>query len=176
VLALLVIGSFWISRKGPDETRGPTPGLDLELDYALTDFEILSFDLQGRPAYLLRAPRFTSDASTGQGWISEPQIEVHNQGQLWHIIADAATVTRDRERVRLEGEVDLYRHGPKRSDWLAMSSSEVTLEVTPRLAWSTQFVELMDAGSRMTANGFSVDMLKNTYLLQSDVKGSYAVQ
>jgi hypothetical protein len=34
----------------------------------------------------------------------------------------------------------------------------------------------MDAGSRMTANGFSVDMLKNTYLLQRDVKGSYAVQ
>jgi LPS export ABC transporter protein LptC len=176
VLAVLTVGSFWIARKAPEQERGPTPGLDLELDYALSEFEIQSFDLQGTPAYLLRAPRFTSDSRTGEGHIDDPQIELHNAGFLWHIIADVATVTRDRQRVTLEGEVDLYRSGSKPTDWLAMSSSEVTLEITPRIAWSNQFVELMDSSSRLTATGFSVDMLNSSYRLQDDVKGNYAIQ
>jgi LPS export ABC transporter protein LptC len=176
VLAVLVSGSFWISRNGPEENLGPTPGLDLELDYALSDFEVQSYDLQGQPAYRLRSPRFTSDASTGQGRITDPQIDIHHEGYRWHIIADAATVTRDRERVQLEGEVDLFRQGAQQSDWLAVTTSEVTLEVTPRVAWSTQYVELMDAASRMTATGFSIDMLNNNYRLQEDVKGNYAIQ
>ena len=176
VLAVLVIGSFWIARKGAEEDRGPTPGLDLELDYALSDFEIQSFDLQGKPAYQLRAPRFTSDTRTGQGRIADPQIDLHDAGFQWHIIADVATVTRDRQRVSLEGEVDLYRSGPRPSDWLAMSSSDVTLEITPRIAWSEQFVEVMDSSSRLTATGFSVDMLNSSYRLLDDVKGNYAIQ
>lgn len=176
VLTLLVFGSFWLTRQGPEEERGPTPGLDLELDYALSDFEIQSFDPQGQPAYRLRAPRFTSDSRTGQGRIIDPQIEVHHEGFRWQIVAEAATVTRDRERVSLEGEVELYRHGAGPQDWLAMNSSEVTLEVTPRVAWSTQFVELMDSNSRLTATGFSVDMLNNQFRLQHDVKGNYAIQ
>jgi len=176
VLAALALGSFWIAGRGPEQDPGPTPGLDLELNYALSDFEVQSYDLQGQPAYRLRSPRFTSDAATGVGRILDPQIDIHNEGFRWHIIADAATVTRDRERVRLEGAVDLFRQGESETDWLAVSTSDVTLEVTPRIAWSTQHVELVDTASRMTATGFSIDMLNNSYRLQDNVKGNYAIQ
>lgn len=176
VLTVLALGSFWIARKGPEEDLGPTPGLDLELNYALSNFEVQSYDLLGQPAYRLRSPRFTNDALTGQGRITDPQIDIHHEGFRWHIIADTATVTSDRERVLLEGAVDLFRQGEGTSDWLAVSTSDVTLEVTPRIAWSTQYVELMDAASRMTATGFSVDMLNDSYRLQENVKGSYAIQ
>lgn len=174
-LAVLSVGSFWLARQVGEQDQGPIEGFDADLNYALRNFEFQSYDQLGRPAFLVRSSRFTSNTLTGEGWIEEPQMEVHQEGFLWHIIADSATVTNDREYVHLKGEVDIYRSGPSNNDWLAMSSSEVTLEVTPRIARSDTFVEVMDNSSRMTATGFTIDMRSNQYHLQRDVKGSYAI-
>jgi len=59
---------------------------------------------------------------------------------------------------------------------LTVDTSEVTLEVTPRIARSEQFVEVNDADSRLTATGFSVNMTNDNYQLASDVKGRYDLQ
>lgn len=176
VLSLLLAISIWASRRNQEIDNAPTAGLDTRLNYALSNFEFRWFDKAGQPAVLLTSPRFTSDTASGQGLVINPVLEVHNEGIQWNIIADSATVTSDREIIHLAGEVHLTRRTPPPAGLLTVDSSEVTLEVTPRIARSEQYVEVIDADSQLTATGFSVDLISNNYQLTSDVKGSYDIR
>jgi len=175
VLSLLLIVSIWAGRQGQEADNAPTAGLDLRLDYALSNFEYRWFDKAGRPAILLTSPRYTNDTATGQGLALSPVLDVHYEGAQWNIIADSATVSQDRETIHLSGDVHLTRETPLQVGAMTVDSSEVTLDVTPRIARSRQHVEIDEAGNRLSATGFSVDMKHDKYQLMNDVKGIYAI-
>jgi LPS export ABC transporter protein LptC len=175
-LSLLLAISIWAGHRSQDSDNAPTAGLDLRLDYALSNFEFRWFDAEGQPAILLTSPRFTSDTASGEGLAIDPVLDVNYEGAQWNIIADSATVSNDREIIRLSGDVHLLRIAQSPSGPMTVDSSNVTLEITPRIARSGQYVEVKDASSRLTATGFSVDMKNNNYQLMSDVKGSYVLQ
>jgi len=175
-LSLLLLLSLWATRKEQETDNSPIEGLDTRLDYALSNFVFHYFDEAGTPAVVMRSPRFISDTASGQGRAEEPNLEVRHEGFLWNIIADSATVTGDRELIHLGGDVQLHRQGETPDSWLTMNSSEVSLEVTPRIARSTQAVEMLDISGRLNATGFSVDMTKDVFQLNNDVRGKYVIE
>lgn len=176
LLGSLCLVSFWASRQDDGDGAGPIQGLDPRMDYALADFQMLAYDERGLPAITLWAPRLANDAATGIGAVDAPRAELHHDGFRWNISADHATVSSDREIIFFTGDVRLVRDSGEPSEHLEIESSEVTLEVTPRLAWSKQLVDVADPAGRMSARGFRVNMLSNHYHLESGITGTYEIQ
>lgn len=174
-LTLLLALSLWATRREQAEDNAPIEGLDTRLDYALSNFEFQYFDEAGQPAMRMTSPRFTSDTATGLGVANEPRLEMRHEGFLWNIIADQATVTANREIIYLSGEVELQRSGDTPDSWLRLNGSDVTLEVTPRIAHSVRPVALIDLAGTLNATGFMVNMTSNNYRLDYDVRGSYVI-
>lgn len=176
VLTLVLLAVLWISRDARREDDRPIEGLDTRLDYALSQLVFHYFDESGQPAVVMRAPRFTSDTASGLGVVSQPTLEVRHGGFLWNIIADTATVTRDRERILLSGEVRLRREGESPDQQATVDGSEVIIEVTRRVAHSRRHVELADPSGRLSGTGFTVNMRTSRFELDNEVRGLYVVE
>jgi LPS export ABC transporter protein LptC len=172
MLSLLLV---WLARLQDGESTGPIEGLDRRLDYALTDFEMRIFDEQGQLAVTVRAPRLANDASTGIGRVTQPRVEVRNEGFDWLIDAETAIVGPDREIIDLSGAVTVVRNGQEPEAWLTAEGSEVRLQVTPRVATSEREVELVDRAGRLTGRGFRIDMIRNEFELHEQVAGRYDI-
>lgn len=175
VLATLVAGTYWAGRSQKDATQPPIAGLDTRLDYALQDFELKFYDLDGRPSGKLTAPTMTNDAVTGISEVSNPAFEVIHRGNHWDIVAETASVTPDREHVVLNGNVWMRRAGADGSPPMNINTSELKLEVTPRIASSERPVRVIDGNDIMEAVGFRVNMADNRFQLLNQVKLTYAV-
>jgi LPS export ABC transporter protein LptC len=175
-LGLLAAFSFWLTRDAGQEEQAAIYGLDPRLDYALRNFEARYFDQQGRLAARVEAPVFANDAATGEGRIEQPRFEIVHEGALWTILSESAILTPDRERVRFAGIVDMVREEASTAQPLEVQSSEVILEIGPRIVRSTRAVAIREGDSTLEATGFRLDMTKETFQLASKVRGRYVVR
>ncbi|NIM69629.1 MAG: LPS export ABC transporter periplasmic protein LptC [Xanthomonadales bacterium] len=172
---MFTLASLWMTREEEEFRREPIAGLNTQLDYALHEFEARFFDTAGKPAALLTAPTLTNEAATGLALVEQPRIRVFHEGKLWNIRAESATVPPDREIVVLNGRVDLLRHDQGTADRLEITASEVVLHVEPRVASSERHVILQTRLDRLEADGFSVDMIDDTFTLKHAVRGHYEI-
>ena len=175
ILTTLVIGSYWATGTQKEQQQAPIAGLDTRFDYALQDFEMKFYDIEGRPSVYLNAPALTNDAVSGESKVSKPAFEVIHHGNLWNIVAESATVAADHELIKLSGEVRMHRVATAQAGSLDINTSELTLEVTPKKANSDQAVRLVDGNDIMEAVGFRIDMIDNRLQLLDQVKLTYAV-
>jgi lipopolysaccharide export system protein LptC len=175
VLSVLSALSFWLSRDVRRDEQTSIGGLDTSLNYALRDFEARYFDEQGRLAARVEAPLLTNDASTGIGRIDQPRFRVVHEGNLWTILSESATVTPDRERVQLAGAVQMVRVEPGSLRQLDIQTREVTVEIDPRIAHSTEHVVITEGENVLEATGFRLDMSNNQFQLAQGVRGTYAI-
>jgi LPS export ABC transporter protein LptC len=175
VLAILAAGTYWAGRSQKDEAQPTIDGLDTRLDYALQDFQLRFYDLNGQPSGNLTAPTLTNDSASGISNVSNPAFEVIHRGNLWNIVAESASVAADREHVVLSGNVWLRRQGAIGSPPMDINTSELMLEITPRIASSDRPVRVLDGNDIMEAVGFRVNMTDNRFQLLNRVKLTYAV-
>jgi LPS export ABC transporter protein LptC len=175
VLLALVALSYWLGRLRTDGPQRPIEGLNTQLDYALYDFELQVFDLDGQPSTRLIAPVLANQAATGIGKITQPEFHVTNRGNVWQIVAQSATVAPDRERVTLHGEVSLQRRLAAPGPAMDVYTSELLLELTRRVASTDRPVRIQDGSDTLRAVGFEFDLATNHFTLLEDVQLSYAV-
>lgn len=174
-LGLLAATSFWLTRDVEQEEQASIRGLDPRLDYALRNFEARYFDQQGQLAALVRAPVLANDAATGVGRIEAPRFEIVHEGALWTILSESATLTPDRELVRFAGAVSVTREEAGASQPLEIQTSEATLEIAPRIVRSAAEVAIREGDNTLEATGFRLDMLGETFQLDSNVRGRYGM-
>ena len=175
VLAVLTAAILWLGRDGGERRQDPIAGLDTRLDYALHDFEARYYDAEGKTAVNLWAPTLTNNASSGIGVIEQPRFNVVQDGNLWSIVAKSATVTADREHILLTGEVNMRRNDPATARWLEVNTSEMTFDVTPRVAHSDRPVVILEDSNTLEAVGFRIDMKTDSYHLDAQVTGRYDI-
>lgn len=173
--ASLAIFTWWLAGDRGEDQDGPIEGLDTRLDYALENFEMRAFDEAGKPALRMWSPRLTNDAITRIGRVTEPRIELHHEGYLWHLEADSAIISDDQSEVFLGGRVLLERAGARPVDALNIDATDVMLVVDERVAHSDQPMQLTDSSGILHATGFTVDMINNEFQLENDVQGSYVI-
>ena len=171
--AVLAAGSYLLVQRQESEPEAPIEGLDTRLDYALEQFEMRAYDEVGALSMRLWAPRLTNDATTDIGVIQDPRVEVRNEGFIWHIMAESATVSDDQEEVYLDGDVRVDREGALPSDQLRIDTQDVTIVVDARTATSQGPLRLEDLAGEVRATGFWVNMLSNEFQLKNDVQAIY---
>jgi len=173
LLTLLAIGSFLASRDIKQELQPPSADVDTRLNYALFDFEAMLLDKDGQLAVTIEAPILRNNASTGVGSVTEPDMFLRESGNEWHIHANSAVVSADREFVSMTGDVNLVRYNAASDGVLEIDTRDVLVAVTPRTATTDAAVEMRHAGDRMAANGMKIDMTTNHYELLNDVSAVY---
>jgi lipopolysaccharide export system protein LptC len=174
-LVLLTTISFWINRS--QDTRDPEPvaGLDPKLDYVLHDFELQFFDENGKPTINLQAPVLRNDPNMKLGTIEQPVIKLNQADIVWNLTADTATVTADKEHVKLWGQVHVKRQETQSGNRIELDTRDVQIEVTPQTAETTEAVYIFDGRNQVNAIGLELNLKTNLFSLKEQVKATYAV-
>jgi len=174
LLAFLAVVT-WLGGRGRDEPEiEPFADLDTRLNYALWDFNAQLLDDEGRVQLEMNAPMLRNNASTQVGTVENPRIRIRQEDDEWHISADSAIITPDREHVSLIGHVDFLRQSKLKADRLEIRTRDVMLNVTPQTASTEAAVILAQNHDRLEAKGMKLDMKTNSYELLDEVRGSYA--
>lgn len=177
IIALVVLTgvSFWAAREQRDDTSEPVTGLDPRLNYVLHDFNLQVFDVNGKATLNIKAPVLSNDPVLGIGTIENPLLILHQQGVTWKLVADWATITSDKERVKLSGSVYVQRLELLTGNRVEFKTSEIEVEVTPQIASTAEPVSLFDGHNHMDAVGMQLDMMNDTFHLNQEVRAIYAV-
>ncbi|NND44780.1 MAG: LPS export ABC transporter periplasmic protein LptC [Xanthomonadales bacterium] len=173
-LATLVALTYWAARMKTERVSGPIAGLDTRLDYALRDFELRFYDERGEPAARLTAPVLANQAASGIGEITRPEFDIMHRGNVWHIVAQSATIGPDREQVSLNGDVRMRRTATLPGRRLELATTDMLLEVTRRLVSGEQAVRIEDGADTLRARGFQVNLANDHFTLMDDVQLTYA--
>lgn len=121
----------------------------------------------------LQAPLLQSNASTGIGTIHDPEIRIRQEAEQWTITAESAIISADRERVKLNGAVNLERVHDLTRERLDIQTRDVVLNVTPRTAASDAAVTIRQGGDRLDAVGLRIDMIREQFELLDEVRAHY---
>lgn len=174
-LVVLTAVSFWVSREQDIEFTEPVSGLDPKLNYVLRDFELQFYDANGQPTINMKAPVLRNDPELQLGTIEHPVILLMQPDAVWNLTSDSATVTADKEHVRLSGQVHVQRNEHATGNWIELDTRQVQIEVTPQTASTDQAVSMFDGYNHLNAIGLDLDMKTNTFKLRQQVKATYAV-
>jgi LPS export ABC transporter protein LptC len=175
LLFLLAIAS-WILSRPPSDTNGePLEKLDTRMNYALWDFNAQLLDDKGRVSLEMESPKLRNNATSAIGTIENPSIVVKYEGDEWHITAESAIITADREHVSLIGDVSMLRHKSLTDEILQINTRDVLLEVAPRTAVTDAAVNIIQAGDQLEAVGMKLDMTNDSFELMDEVRGRYEV-
>ena len=109
------------------------------------------------------------------GTIEQPVMRLNQAEIVWHLTADTATVTADKEHVQLLGQVHVKRQESLSGNQLEVDTRDVMIEVTPQTAQTYQPVHMSDGKNQVNAIGLELDLIANTFSLKQQVKATYAV-
>ena len=177
LIAMIVLTtvSFWVSRSQDKNVQDPVTGLDPKLNYVLHDFELQFFDENGLPTMNLQAPLLRNNPKLQLGTIEQPVIQFKQVDVVWNLTSDSATITADKEHVRLLGQVNVQRNELATGNWAKLNTREINIEVTAQTASTPHPVNFFDGLNQMAAVGMDLDMKNSRYQLKQQVKASYAV-
>jgi LPS export ABC transporter protein LptC len=173
LLAALAALSWLLARQPRDVPVDRFSRPDLELNYALYDFSGMMLNDQGGISLQIESPELRNNAASGIGTVDAPEIRIQQDQDRWYISAESAIISPDRERVILAGEVQLTRRDEATGQLLEISSSDITMDVTPRTAMTEAGVSMRQEGDRLDAVGMKLDMITETYELLHDVRAHY---
>ena len=107
--------------------------------------------------------------------IKSPRIRIKQADQQWHITAESAIITADREYVSLIGDVNILRRNEISGETLKITTRDVMLRVTPRTASTESIVTIVQHDDRLDALGMNLDMINNSFELLEDVRAHYDI-
>lgn len=172
-LSLLAATSWLLARKLVDENDGPVSRVDTRLNYALEEFSGRLLNEQGEMSLEIFSPMLRKNAESEVGTIESPEIRIRQENDQWYIKADSAIISADREYVSLTGSVYMNRRNQVNGDNMEINTSDVTLEVTPRLATTDSQVTIRQFADELRAVGMKLDMINDRYELLDEVQARY---
>jgi len=174
-LTSLSIITWLLPRNTSDPVNEPPARLDTRLSYALRDFNGQLLDKQGNLSLQISSPLLRKVAESEVGTIKSPDIRINQADQQWHITAESAIITADREYVSLIGDVDMLRQNQISGETLEITTRDVMLRVTPRTASTESLVTIIQFGDQLDAVGMNLDIANDNFELLNDVRAHYDI-
>ncbi|MEE8495876.1 MAG: LPS export ABC transporter periplasmic protein LptC [Xanthomonadales bacterium] len=174
-LTSLSIIIWLLPRSSSDPVNEPPARLDTRLNYALRDFNGQLLDQQGNITLQISSPLLRKVAESEVATIKSPQLWIKQPEQQWHITAESAIITADREYISLIGDVNMLRLNEISGETLKITTRDVLLRVTPRTASTESFVTIVQYGNRLDALGMNLDMANDNFELLKDVRAHYDI-
>ena len=175
ILALLAVATYLLARNPSNKINQPPARLDTRLDYALRDFTGRLLDKEGNTNLQISSPLLRKNAQSEVGTVKSPEIHIKQEDQQWHIIAESAIITADREFVSLIGDVYILRRNEISGEILEITTRDVILRVTPRTASTESLVTIVQQDDRLDALGMNLDIRNNSFELLNEVRATYDI-
>ena len=175
ILALLAVATFLLARDPSNSVNQPPARLDTRLDYALRDFTGLLLDKTGNINLQISSPLLRKNAQSEVGTVKSPEIHIKQEDEQWHIMAESAIITADREFVSLVGDVYILRRNEISGETLEITTRDVILRVTPRTASTESLVTIVQQDDRLDALGMNLDIRNNSFELLNEVRATYDI-
>ncbi len=175
ILAVLSIVTWLLPNSSSDSVNQPPARLDTQLNYALWDFKGQLLDKEGNISLQISSPLLRKVAQSEVATLKSPQIRIKQADQQWHITAESAIITADREYISLIGDVNMLRLNEISGETLKITTRDVMLRVTPRTASTESFVTIVQNGDRLDALGLNLDMINDNFELLKDVRAHYDI-
>jgi LPS export ABC transporter protein LptC len=174
-LAALSIITWLLPKSSSDPVNEPPARLDTRLNYSLRDFNGQLLDKQGNINLQISSPLLRKVAQSEVATIKSPRIRIKQADQQWHITAESAIITADREYVSLIGDVNMLRLNEISGETLKITTRDVMLRVTPRTASTESLVTIVQYGDRLDALGMNLDIINDNFELLNDVRAHYDI-
>jgi LPS export ABC transporter protein LptC len=174
-LAALSIIVWLLPKSSSDSVNEPPAQLDTRLNYALRDFSGQLLDKEGNITLQISSPLLRKVAQSEVATIKSPQIRIKQADQQWHITSESAIITADREYISLIGDVNMLRLNEANGETLKITTRDVMLSVTPRIASTESFVTIIQDGDRLNALGMNLNMINDNFELLNDVRAHYDI-
>jgi LPS export ABC transporter protein LptC len=173
LLALLAVLTWLLARQQGEPLISPVEKPDVRLNYALYDFNGRLLDEDGSVILQIDSPELRSMEESGIGAVESPEIRMQENEDHWYISAEHAIISADREHITLVGGVFLSRRNELTDQLLEISTSDVALDVTPRIATTDAEVRITQQTDWLQATGMRLDMVDERYELLNEVRAHY---
>ena len=174
-LLAVLAGAYWLNR--PTEILKPVVLRDAHLADALAEgVRALSYDLQGKPHFLLTATQMTHYRDEDSSQLTQPDVTMLSPtGADLHLTGERGVLSQHGELVELMGEVQITRAAVAAQSELMMRSDY--LKFLPKLdrVSSDRTVTFSNADTTITARGFEWDNRAQTLQFFSQVKAVHVV-
>lgn len=174
VVALLVIGTSWLSRK----SVAPSPksaATSHQPDYFINGLDSTVTDEHGNPSYRLRAESLIHYPDNDTTELTQPDITVlgrQNEAR-WHATAATGKVESRQKQMLLHGNVTLKQSG---SNKLELHTEWLQIDTARHYAETGAPVTLLASGTTLEGIGMRAYGDEQRLQLLSSVRGKYAAQ
>lgn len=182
IFAVLAALSLWL-RQAVELPEGGRDGKGRhDPDYIIHDFRMIKLSPTGVPHHTLRASKlihYPDDDSTA---VERPQLaslpaaKAGGGGATVTVQAREARVSADGTEVRLQGDVQLERSPLADRALLRAEMDSLTVYPDAEKATTEAAVRLSEGGSRLNGTGMDVDQKAQTFVLRSQVTGTFVPQ
>ena len=176
LLTALAVLTWLLARQPGEPPSTPVGKPDVRLNYALYDFNGRLLDEDGSINLEVDSPVLRSSEESGVGTIESPEIRFEENEDHWYMTAEHAIISADREHVTLVGEVFLSRRNELTDQLLEITTSDVMLDVTPRIATTEAEVRITQQADWLRAAGMRLDLIGEHYELHNEVRAHYEIR
>lgn len=166
LLGGLAVGSYWFAQQAR-LTDVPTRALGHDVDYVADDITLTRMDETGRAQYVVDAKSLVHYADDDSADLTQPRLAGAKAGRPeMRVRADLGKTTRDGEEVQLYGDVVLVRQPWQAAEELTAKGPYMLVLPERELLSTDRSIDVVQGGSRVTANGMQYD--NGTRRLQLD--------
>lgn len=171
VLALLVLGSFFLSERRPESPDAPDAALPAS--YYLQDVVLRTTDALGAVRYRLHAARADHDATDGSIALETLRLDYGGAGARWRFEADRGRLPEDESMLSLVGNVRARALDGPEDARTAFDSPTLQVDIGAERAATDDPVRFTFARGTLEGVGLDADFANERVTVRSDVRGVF---
>lgn len=176
VLILVTGFSGWLLFRDRIKDKEPNFIGPPRSNYILQDFELSSFDAEGKLSFSLRAPRLTHDDTRHIFDIDEPAFYFFDdQGKAWSANSGRARVYIENKAIAMREHVLVSTIDGVDEAFMRLTTEELDADTKAKILRSDVAVTLQKPGASLQSTGFKVDLNTKQFSLAANVRGHFEV-
>lgn len=173
IVALTVLAGLtrWVLLYLQDREADNPSVTSLSSDYTLSDFELRVMNDQGKPSYVLAAPRLERNPIDGSASVDDPDLTFFDRDQTpWFVKADEGWVRNDGQEVKLLGAV-LIRSSPAHA--IEVRTEDLVLLPNLDQARTGAHVTINQPGYQLSGTGLDANFRERQFQIRQDSLGTF---
>ncbi len=167
----LAVGSYWLAQQARLSDVTPRT-LGHDIDYTAEDITLTRMDETGRAQYTVDAKTLVHYFDDDSGELTQPRLVGSKRDRPEvRVRADLGNTTSEGQEVRLFGNVVMVRQGWKGAPEMVATGPYMLAYPEREVLTSDQPIDVVQGGSRVTANGMQYDNGRRTLQLDGGKGG-----
>lgn len=159
---------------GQPGTQGATTLAARDPGYSATDAQIIQTGADGEPRYRLQAARIEQNPRTLEVALQDIRLETRAaEAARWQVTAASGTLSRNAQRLRLAGGVQLEGGDARDADRLRIATQALDYDLQDEKARAAGDVRITLHGHVLEGTGLEANLRARQVRLNSDVHGRF---